>query len=260
MSKRADTLQVLRILAAEAAERAYVPYSEKPAAVALLLSDGQWIPGVRVENASFPLVIPAMLNAYTTAIALQRTDVCAIAGAIAPALQAAFWPEATLLADDAAAIGTDPLPEVKGRLSPFLKVAVDTVADGIALARQIAERAHVPASDFPVGCILETTDGDLIPGCNVEHAQWLFGLCAERNTLGTAVSYGIQHPHRLYLTCLKDPNATPCGACRQVLVEHSPNLRLWMDRGNHTPEDTYPPALLPGYFDGLSVVRSRRAD
>lgn len=253
MSNRTATLQALQAHAAQAAAQAYVPYSRQSKAVVLLLSDGQWIPGVRVETASFPLVIPALLNAYTTAVALGRTDVRAIAGDVEPVLRDAFWPRARRLSDTTAVIGFAPMPALKGRLSPFLETTVATEAEGLALARTVAERAHVPASDFPVGCVLETADGQLIPGCNVEHTQWLFGLCAERNVLGTAVSYGLQDLHRLYLTCLKDPGATPCGACRQVLVELGPEVHLWMDRGNHTPEDTYPPALLPGYFDGAAL-------
>ena len=256
-----SALQSIRAHAAEASAHAFVPYSQRAEAAVLLLSDGSWVPGVRVESASFSLVIPAVINAFSTAVAAGRRDV------VAAALNRPATPaEAALLhdlpggpfepVDEVLFVRQDvtPLPEAGGRLSPFLDdPAPATAAAGIALARAVAERAYVPESQFPVGCVLITRAGSLIPGVNVEHPDWARILCAERNALGTAVTWGLTGFDALYLTCLKDPSGTPCGACRQVLVELAPEATLWMDRSDTPPESTSAAQLLPGAFSGAAL-------
>lgn len=123
-------------------------------------------------------------------------------------------------------------------------------------ARRLARRAYTPASNFPVGALLETTDGRFVPGVNVEHEDWARSLCAERNALGTALSYGLSDFDALYLSCPLDPKGTPCGACRQWLVELAPTVTLWMDRDDEPPEPRSPRALLPESFRGQAIPRS----
>jgi homotetrameric cytidine deaminase len=127
-------------------------------------------------------------------------------------------------------------------------------AEGIERARDVAARAYVPASEFPVGAILETTDGRLVPGVNVEHPDWSRILCAERNAVGTAYAYGKRSARRLFLTCANDPEGTPCGACRQVLAELTPEAALWMDRHDDAPERAQLSDLLPGSFRGQALL------
>jgi homotetrameric cytidine deaminase len=238
----------LRRLAAEVAARAYVPYSRQPTGMVVFLADGSWIPGVRVENASFPLVIPMLVNAWTTTVALGRDDIIAVTANRAftemeRVFLASIWPNLHFKAEDTFRVNR-PMPHLLDPLSPFISNSANS---GIDQAHLAAQRALVPESNFPVGCVLET-EGGWIPGCNVEHADWLYTLCAERNALGTAVSYGLHQFDRMYLTCLKAPGATPCGACRQVLVEHAPELPLIIDNGDEPPVETTPSALLPDYF------------
>ncbi|QXD14713.1 cytidine deaminase [Rhodocaloribacter litoris] len=252
-----SVLEVLRRQARQAAARSHVPYSNRPAGAVLLLEDGRLVPGVRVESASFSLTIPALLNAFTTAVAARRHDVvAAVLSHASDAGEAAFMtatPAGTFTPAGPDAFvrpGTGPLPAPAGLLSPFLDVErPDDPGAGLRLAREVARRAHVPASNFPVGCVLETAEG-LVPGVNVEHEDWARILCAERNALGTAVTYGLTKLHTLYLSCLRDPDGTPCGACRQLLTEQAPALVLWMDRGAAPPASSRPEALLPGFFSG----------
>jgi cytidine deaminase len=159
-------------------------------------------------------------------------------------------------AEDVYARGdVDALPKPTERLVPFLDAPLpQRPADGITLARLVAQRAYVPASNFPVGCVLVTGDGRLLPGVNVEHADWSRILCAERNALGTAMTWGRTDLTALYLTCPKDPNGTPCGACRQLLVELAPASELWMDRGNAPAASSAPERLLPGAFRGNTLL------
>lgn len=238
--------------------QAHARYSRPPAktGAALLLADGTWVPGVRVENAAFPLVIPALTAAYAAARGAGRSDVVAVAQSrpfspadlafLTVALPADWRPAAPDLL-----VAADALPALADRLDPFLDASVPSSdAGGIALARRVAERAHIPESGFPVGCVLETSEGRLVPGCNVEHADWTRGLCAERVALATAFSYGFTTVRRAWLSCPEDASGTPCGACRQVLFELAPGVPIVMDRGDAAPETTTPEALLPGGFRG----------
>lgn len=248
-------------------DRAHVPFSDEPTAAVLLLTDGRWVPGVRVESASYSLTIPALLNAYTTAVAWGRgADVAAFV------LSRPFRREESLYVEElphgpydawaadawirtpGSANGS--LPALGDPLSPFLDGSVAGGAEGVPLARTVAERAHVPSSHFPVGAVAETTDGRLLPGVNVEHPDWARILCAERNALGTAQSYAAGPIRRLFLTCLEDPEGTPCGACRQLLAERAPDLTLWMDRHEAAPERASIASLLPGSFRGRALLRT----
>ncbi len=259
-------LHTLRRHAVQAAQNAHVPYSENPAAAVLLLSDGQWIPGVRVESATFSLVIPALLNALSTAVAVNRTDIlAAVCSAPAAPEDKTFMQGVPFAAFEAVAPDVFVNAQAPAwtapthRLDPALHAKTPTTPEeGIVLARQVADRAFVPASHFPVGCVLRTESGLLLPGVNVEHPDWSRILCAERNALGTAVSYGLMPADALYLSCPLAPSGTPCGACRQLLVELAPTVTLWMDRAKQAPEQTTPAALLPGAFRGTMLSRKTK--
>lgn len=244
-------------LAVAAAEFARVPYSGRAEAVVLVLEDGAWIPGVRVETASFSLTIPPLLNALTTAVALGRTDIVAVTASRAFTAAERAYASANPFLQDLRPYSTEllidadnVLPDPGERLSPFLSDGPVASADeGIAMARDVARRAHVPESGFPVGCVAQVGDR-LLPGVNVEHPDWSYILCAERNVLGTCVSYGIPEVSAVWLSCLNDEKCTPCGACRQLFVELAPTAALWMDRGDLPPSRCDPSSLLPGSFGG----------
>ena len=155
-------LTPLRDRANRYADRAHVPFSEALTAAVLLLDDGRWIPGVRVESASYSLTIPALLNAYTTAVAAGVADQVAAFVLSRPfhreeALYVEELPQGPYqaAADDAwlrgGWAGDGALPAVGDPLSPVLKESIDEAADGIELARDVTQRAYVPASDYPVG-------------------------------------------------------------------------------------------------------------
>lgn len=266
-------IAALRRLVSSLADRSYVPYSGRAEAALLLLSDGGWIPGVRVENASFSLTMPPLLNAWTSAVALGRTDVVAIilsrpypeaevhyASKLPSAAAAPFASESPSLDDliqqAPDILASEALPKLRGPVSPFLsaETPLDAAAT-LALARTIAQRAFVPESNYHVGCIIELEDGRLVPGVNVEHEDWLHIVCAERNALGTCASYQLGSPRAVYLSVPNDDRASPCGACRQWLVELAPSAELWMDRGKQAPAFSTPSDLLPDSFSGEGVHR-----
>jgi homotetrameric cytidine deaminase len=254
----------LRDRAREYAGRSHTPFSDEPTAAVVLLDDGSWVPGVRVESASFSLTLPALLNAYSTVVAADRaSDVLAFV------LSRPFRREEALYVEelphgpfDACAAdawirspgGDGALPSVGEPLSPYVSETITTETDGLRAARSIAEGAYVPSSNYPVGALAETDTGRLVPGVNVEHPDWTRILCAERNALGTTLSYATGRIRRLFLSCLEDEEGTPCGACRQLLAERAPESTLWMDRHEQSAEQARISSLLPGSFRGQALL------
>ncbi len=243
-------------------QHAYVPYSKTPVVAAAIMHDGSWIPGVRIENAAFPVLIPAFLNALTTAVTQGYRDHIRLFILTRP-----FWPEERTALESFFARNMEqphphmlllrsdaPLPTVKPQpVSPYLTVStLQHPAEGIQHAREMTRNAWIPESHFPVGCVLETSDGKLIGGANVEHRDWTRGLCAERNALGTALTYGHRELRCIYLSCTRFPGCTPCGACRQVLVELVPDATLYLDTDT-APRQTPVQTLLPAFFSGKAL-------
>ena len=96
-----------------------------------------------------------------------------------------------------------------------------TEADLIAAARAAAGRAHAPYSKFAVGCAVESVDGEVALGANVENACYRLGLCAEQAALAAAQqSFGLAKVARIAVVTLAgDQPITPCGGCRQAIAE-----------------------------------------
>jgi cytidine deaminase len=96
----------------------------------------------------------------------------------------------------------------------------------ISAARSAQAHAYAPYSHFRVGAALESQDGVVFTGCNVENASYGLTICAERAAICAAVSAGVTRFRRAVVVSDVDPPAAPCGACRQVLAEFGLDLPI----------------------------------
>jgi cytidine deaminase len=96
----------------------------------------------------------------------------------------------------------------------------------VELATQAADKAWCPYSRFRVGAAVETADGSMFSGCNVENASSGLTICAERNAVCQAVAAGHTRIRRVVVFTPTETPTAPCGACRQVLSEFSADAEV----------------------------------
>src|SRR6476620_11767917 len=91
----------------------------------------------------------------------------------------------------------------------------------MSLARKAAARAYAPYSRFHVGCAIESADGEVVTGANMENACYRLGICAEQSALTAAQhKFGLDKVARIAVAGgTGDMVCTPCGGCRQAILE-----------------------------------------
>ncbi|MFC6614571.1 cytidine deaminase [Halopenitus salinus] len=103
----------------------------------------------------------------------------------------------------------------------------------IERARDALEHAHVPYSEYAVGAALRAADGTVYTGCNLENANYSNSLHAEEVAIAKAVTGGHESFDRLAVASDARDGVTPCGMCRQTLVEFcEPDLEIVCDEGD----------------------------
>jgi cytidine deaminase len=93
-------------------------------------------------------------------------------------------------------------------------------------ARAAREKAIAPYSGFSVGAGIETADGAIVTGCNIENATYGLTLCAERVAIFKALSDGHRQFTRVVVLADTLEPTPPCGACRQILWEFGGDLEV----------------------------------
>jgi cytidine deaminase len=129
--------------------------------------------------------------------------------------------------------------------------------DLVGAARSAREHADAAFSSVKVGAALETTDGTIVTGCNIENATYGLTMCAERVAMFKALSEGHRGFTRMVIVADTPSPMPPCGACRQILWEFAGNLEIRLanltgEHGTHRLED-----LLPMPFDARLLSTSR---
>ena len=127
-----------------------------------------------------------------------------------------------------------------GAFLPPVAVAVAMNDEAlIEAARDIQSEAHVPYSEYRVGAALETAEGEVYVGCNLENANYSNSLHAEEVAIAEAVKNGATEFERLAVSSSRRDGVTPCGMCRQTLAEFcGDDLVVICDAGESVSEYT----------------------
>jgi cytidine deaminase len=104
---------------------------------------------------------------------------------------------------------------------PPTKDKIVTQDELVNLARVAATKAYAPYSKFHVGCAIESVEGEVVTGANMENACYRLGLCAEQSALTAAQHrFGLEKVARIAVVGGSgDVVCTPCGGCRQAILE-----------------------------------------
>lgn len=119
--------------------------------------------------------------------------------------------------------------------------------------------AYAPYSQFRVGAALLAADGRIFTGANVENPSYGLSMCAERVAVGAAAAAGARSFVAIAVAGESPAGLLPCGACRQVLAEFSPDLRVLRCRPDGTYEQTRLRDLMPSPFTGRSIETDNSA-
>jgi len=225
-------------------QRAYAPYSKNDDEWCVVRgSSGVLYPGVRVENISFPLTITSLHGALCSCLANGDTPTAFYSsvrdGELVDYLVEIFGLERLKI-----------FPERGEWYNPLIDLSIDRQA----ALRELTGRAVVPHSDFPVSALLQTEHG-FIPGVNVELHAWALGLCAERLAIFRAVSHGYQSFSRIQVYAPKGDFSSPCGACRQVMMEWMPDCVVELRHGDESLSTHKVRHLLPHAFSSSKLIK-----
>ncbi len=137
-----------------------------------------------------------------------------------------------------------------GAFDGFHKDMQTNIVDAARVAR---EQAIAAFSEFKVGAALETTDGRIITGCNIENSTYGLTMCAERVAIFKAVSEGHRSFTRIAVVADTSQPTSPCGACRQMLWEFAGDIDVILAdltavKTTHRLKD-----LLPHPFDARFI-------
>ncbi len=123
----------------------------------------------------------------------------------------------------------------------------------IAAATSARENAFARFSKFKVGAALETTQGTIIPGCNVESASYGLTMCAERVAIFRGVTDGFHCFTRVAVVTDTATPTPPCGACRQLLWEFAPDAEVLLANLKGTIVKWTVRDLIPSAFDAKQL-------
>jgi cytidine deaminase len=136
--------------------------------------------------------------------------------------------------------------------------AAQIVAALVQAARDVRANAYAPYSKYKVGAAILTEAGDVFVGCNVENASYPAGICAERGAIMSMVAAGAKKPVACAIVTQGKQGGSPCGICRQMLVELSEDMTIIMAGESGGPSDLRIASLsdlLPDAFKGSSLKK-----
>jgi cytidine deaminase len=108
--------------------------------------------------------------------------------------------------------------------------------------------SYSPYSQFPIGAALECDDGEVFAGCNIENASFGTTICAEAAALASAIAAGYRDFRRIAVVSGGGNYCMPCGSCRQMLYEFSPQMEILCARADGRYVSYPLSGLLPAAF------------
>jgi cytidine deaminase len=121
----------------------------------------------------------------------------------------------------------------------------------IAAATEARKFAYAPYSNFAVGAALVAGDGRIFTGCNVENLSFGLTMCAERVAIGKAISEGVKDFSAIAIVANTKEPVSPCGACRQVMAQFAPGLRVILSTLDGKTEEWTLDKLFPRAATGI---------
>lgn len=221
----------------------HTPYSNSDEFCYVLGDSGVCYPGVRIENISFPLTIPANLAAVCSCLGNGDQPVAIIESSRSKH-STRFWIEKFGLEE------LEDLPDGVSIFDPLIK-NTDDIKHTL---KKLCDSTISHESNFPVTALLKTSAG-YIPGVNIEFAEWNLGLCAERVSLSRALASGYSDFLGMHIYAPQSEYVSPCGACRQVLFELMPDQMLVLHHDDQSLSRHLVSHLLPLGFTSSSLKR-----
>lgn len=123
-------------------------------------------------------------------------------------------------------------------------------------ATDAMKRAIAPYSAFKVGAALQTKDGKIITGHNIETSSYSLTICAERVALFKALSEGEREFEAIAIVASSGDFCPPCGACRQTLVDFAPRLTVYLSNRRGEVKTFKLSDLLPESFSAANLSQS----
>ena len=127
----------------------------------------------------------------------------------------------------------------------------------LAAAQAARKQAYIPYSHFAVGAAVLTSTGQIFPGCNIENSAYPVTICAERVALSSAYAAGQRDIVAIAVIADTPGPVSPCGACRQVMLELAPHCTVLLANLQNETLRTSPAELLPGGFTADSLPHNR---
>lgn len=118
----------------------------------------------------------------------------------------------------------------------------------ISMAMEAKKKAYVPYSNFRVGAAILTRNGKVYTGCNIENASFGATNCAERTAVFKAVSEGETEFDAIAVNTDMETFTFPCGICRQVMLEFSKDLKVYVSNKFGEYKEFSLEELIPGAF------------
>ena len=122
-------------------------------------------------------------------------------------------------------------------------------------AKRARSRAYAPYSGVKIGAAVLDSDGAIYAGANIENSSYGLSLCAERTAVFKAVSEGAKRLVAMAVVGDSEEFTRPCGACRQVMVEFNPKMKVLRRGLDGFSSESTAEGLLPSYFSPAGLKR-----